>query len=229
MTIDQQGWPLALIMEGIGPRIRDARERAGMTQEALGRRCHVSRAAIAQWESGTTLPSLSHLQMAADTLGVWVSWLTGESDGGPAASGSPAPRGRNVPVIDSVAAGAWDSVADPYPPGRGMEVLVTERKIGAASFALVVRGTSMEPEFRDGDKIIVDPDVAPLPGDYVVAKLERDDDATFKKYRPRGADAGGHPVIDLVPLNEDWPVLRIDAANPGRIVGTMVEHRRYRR
>jgi SOS-response transcriptional repressor LexA len=134
-----------------------------------------------------------------------------------------------VAVIDYVAAGAWDAVTDPYPPGRGMELLVTERSAGGSSFALVVRGTSMEPEFRDGDKIIVDPDVTPQPGDYVVAKLEREDEATFKKFRPRGSDAAGQPVIDLVPLNEDWPVLHIDAANPGRIIGTMVEHRRYRR
>jgi SOS-response transcriptional repressor LexA len=217
-------------MNLLGPRIRDARERARLTQQALGRLCGVSRAAIAQWENGTTSPSLAHLQRAAGALGVWVSWLTGENEGaGPAASEAPGPRGRGVPVIDYVAAGAWDTVTDPYPPGRGMELLVTERTAGGGSFALVVRGTSMEPEFRDGDKIIVDPDVTPQPGDYVVAKLEREDEATFKKFRPHGSDAAGRPVIDLVPLNEDWPVLHIDAANPGRIVGTMVEHRRYRR
>jgi SOS-response transcriptional repressor LexA len=93
----------------------------------------------------------------------------------------------------------------------------------------VVRGDSMGREFREGDKIIVDPEVAPQPGDYVVAKVDGEGEATFKKYRPRGADAEGRPVIDLVPLNEDWPVLRIDAARPGRILGTLVEHRRYRR
>ena len=217
-------------MENIGPRIRDARERAGMTQQALGKLCGVSRAAIAQWEGGTTLPSLTHLQRAADALGVWVSWLTGENSDGEAPMAQPAaPRGRTVAVIDYIAAGTWDTVNDPYPPGRGMEFLVTERRVGAASFALVVRGTSMAPEFRDGDKIIVDPELTPQPGDYVVAKLDREEEATFKKLRPRGTDAAGQPVIDLVPLNEDWPVLHIDAANPGRIIGTMVEHRRYRR
>jgi SOS-response transcriptional repressor LexA len=223
-------------MNVLGPRIRDARERAHLTQQALGRFCGVSRAAIAQWENGTTSPSLAHLQRAADALGVWVAWLTGESEAaaaagpeGSASATAPGPRGRGVPVIDYVAAGTWDTVADPYPPGRGMELLLTDRSAGGGSFALVVRGTSMEPEFRDGDKIIVDPDVTPQPGDYVVAKLESEDEATFKKFRPRGSDAAGRPLIDLVPLNEDWPVLHIDAGSPGRIVGTMVEHRRYRR
>lgn len=30
-------------------------------------------------------------------------------------------------------------------------------------------------------------------------------------------------------LNEDWPTLAIDVDNPGHIVATMIEHRRYRR
>lgn len=215
-------------MSGIGERIKDARLRAGMTQAALGRRCGVSRAAIAQWENGTTQPSLAHLRRASDALGVWVSWLTGESEGesGSRDTALP-PRGRTVPVIDYVQAGHWGAVTDPYPPGRGMELIVTEQMVGPASFALMVRGTSMEGEFREGDKVVVDPDVAPQPGDFVVAKLEGEEEATFKKYRPRGLDVRGEPIIDLVPLNEDWPVLRIDAGRPGRVVGTVVEHRRY--
>lgn len=218
-------------MNGIGQRIRDARERAGLTQQALGRFCGISRAAVAQWENGTTLPSLAHLQRASEAMGVWVSWLAGEGDGTAAATvnAPPGPPVRSVPVIDYVAAGTWHTVTDPYPAGRGMEALMTERRIGGNTFGLVVRGSSMEPEFREGDKIIVDPDITPLPGDFVVAKLDREDEATLKKYRPRGNDAQGQPRIDLVPLNEDWPVLRIDAETPGRIVGTVVEHRRYRR
>jgi phage repressor protein C with HTH and peptisase S24 domain len=31
----------------------------------------------------------------------------------------------------------------------------------------------MEPEFKEGDTIIVDPDLCPGPGDYVVAKNGR--------------------------------------------------------
>jgi SOS-response transcriptional repressor LexA len=61
-----------------------------------------------------------------------------------------------------------------------------------------------------------------------VAKREQDQEATFKKYKLRGYDNQGREIIDLVPLNSDWPTLVIDAENPGQIVGTMVEHRRYR-
>jgi SOS-response transcriptional repressor LexA len=87
----------------------------------------------------------------------------------------------------------------------------------------------MEPDFQPGDKVIIDPMVRPRPGDFVVAKRDNDQEATFKKYRLRSLDEQGCDVIELKPLNLDWLTVMIDRDNPGHIVGTMVEHRRYRR
>ena len=87
----------------------------------------------------------------------------------------------------------------------------------------------MEPEFRQGDRVIVDPAVDPVPGDYVVAKLSDEGEATFKKYRPGPFERGQPSRIDLLPLNPDWPTMSIDKRRPGRILATMVEHHRYRR
>jgi len=84
----------------------------------------------------------------------------------------------------------------------------------------------MLPEFREGDMVIIDPAVEPSPGDYVVAQND-DNEATFKKFRPRGVNERGQQVFELVPLNEDYPSLRSDCVSI-RIIGTMVEHRRYR-
>ena len=36
------------------------------------------------------------------------------------------------------------------------------------------------------------------------------DEATFKKYRPRGLNEQGQQVFELVPLNEDYPSMRSD-------------------
>ncbi|MFN4281180.1 MAG: LexA family protein [Alphaproteobacteria bacterium] len=215
----------------LGARLRARREAVGLTQEKLARQCGVSRAAVAQWEAGVTRPGLDNLVRAAKALDVWLSWLTaGDSSlpDGPSPFPAAAAR-RRVPVIDYVRAGLWDAVADPYAPGGGLDDIATDLDLSPRAFALVVRGESMDPEFRDGDKIIIDPEVAPQPGDFVVAKLERDDEATFKKYRPRGFDKAGAPIIELVPVNPDWPTLMLDADHPGRVVGTLIEHRRYRR
>jgi hypothetical protein len=48
-----------------------------------------------------------------------------------------------------------------------------------------------------------------------------------RRYEPQGYDKQGREIIDLVPLNRDFPTLRIDADNPGRIVGKVVLHSRF--
>lgn len=116
---------------------------------------------------------------------------------------------------------------DAYSLGDAAEWLLTDLELSPSAFALRIKGDSMLPEFREGDTVIIDPAVTPLPGDYVVAKND-DNEATFKKYRPRGLNEQGQPVFELVPLNEDYPSLRSDRSNL-QIIGTMVEHRRYRK
>lgn len=134
---------------------------------------------------------------------------------------------RPVPRISFVQAGPWREVVDPYAPGAAEDYLLTDQDLGRYAFALTIQGDSMTPDFRAGDIIIIDPDVRPTPGDFVVARNGYDE-ATFKKYRPRGINEQGELVIELVPLNDDYPSLRSDCT-PLKIIGTMVEHRRYRR
>ena len=220
-------------MSTIGQRIRESRKMAGLTQEALARECGVSRAAVAQWEGGITKPSLDHLQEAAVTLGVWLPWLTagdwGLSPSQQSALDQAQPVQRPVPVVDYFHAGKWNLITDPRMFGEDIKFITTDLDVGSMAFALIVTGESMLPEFQEGDLIIIDPEVVPKPGDFVIARLDLQVDGTFMKYRPRGTDKKRQPIIELVPLNEDWPTLTINAGNPGHIIGTLVEHRRYRR
>lgn len=145
-----------------------------------------------------------------------------------ASNTSPALMGViRIPLISYVQAGVWTEVVDNFHPGDAEDWLMTDLKLSVHAFALEIKGDSMLPEFKPGDRVIIDPDVAPLPGDFVAAK-NGEDEATFKKYRPRGSDAQGNAVFELVPLNDDFPSIRSDL-QPIKIVGTMVEHRKYRR
>ena len=135
--------------------------------------------------------------------------------------------GRRVPVISAIQAGMWAEIVDNFQPGDAGGWLLTDIDLSDSAFALDIRGNSMEPEFKDGDRVIIDPEIAPQPGDFVAAK-NGEQEATFKKYRPRGMDAHGNIIFELVPLNDDYPTLRSDVQHI-RIVGTMVEHRKYRR
>ena len=147
---------------------------------------------------------------------------------GSASNVAPAKLGaRRVPVISAIQAGMWTEIVDSFQPGDAGDWLLTDIDLSDSAFALDIRGNSMEPEFKDGDRVIIDPEIAPQPGDFVAAK-NGEQEATFKKYRPRGMDAQGNMIFELVPLNDDYPTLRSDV-QPIRIVGTMVEHRKYRR
>ena len=219
-------------MMTLGKRLEHARERAGMKQKDVAEHFGISSQAVSQWEADRTRPDSQRLAALARLFALRLDWLlAGEGPMTWAGGGEASPQdaGTPVPVIDRVQAGDWSEVHDPYALGSGEEYLLTDLRVSDHTFALVIEGTSMAPEFQPGDKVIIDPALAPRPGDLVVAKREKDQEATFKKYRLRSQDERGRDVIELVPLNADWPTLLIDAGNPGHIIGTMVEHRRYRR
>lgn len=132
---------------------------------------------------------------------------------------------RPVPVISEIQAGRLKEIADPYPPGAGFAVEYSDDPdLSRWAFALEIDGMSMMPEFRPGDRVIIDPELAPNPGDFVAARNTKEE-ATFKKYRPRGMDANGNMVFELVPLNPDYPTMRSDIEHL-EVIGVMVEHRK---
>ncbi|VVE84963.1 LexA family protein [Pandoraea sputorum] len=190
----------------------------------------ISAAAVALWFSGAP-HSIEEEKVAAlaKFLRVEPDWLrdgTGPMEG--AVNVRPAEIGkRRVPLISSVQAGLMHETVTPFPTGGAFEYLLTDLDLSDSAFALEIEGRSMEPDFREGDRILVDPAVRPIAGDFVVATNGRDE-ATFKTYRPRGASAMGFEIFELVPLNPDYPTISNESV-PLRVVGVMVEHRRYRR
>ena len=72
---------------------------------------------------------------------------------------------RLIPVIDTIQAGRLKEINDPYSPGDGFDVEYCDSALGKWTFALEISGESMLPEFRPGDRVIIDPDIAPNPGE----------------------------------------------------------------
>ena len=240
-------------MRTLAERVIHARQRAGIDNVAeLARRIGVKPQAIYLIENGSTKSLKADTAVAlARELDVAVEWLTkglGPTPNGAASVSAPEPVDvdnasvasadiRRIPVISYVQAGVWTDVADPYPRGQGMGTVGADAelatKLSRVTFALKIEGDSMVAPSGDGfwpgEIIIVDPEASVRPGDFVVAKLEAEEKATFKKFRDRGAGPAGTPRFELVPLNPDYPTINVDEANPGRIIGVMVEHRRGRR
>ena len=65
-----------------GERIRQARLRAGMSQEDLAHKVGVSARNVVRWETGRTRPRVVHLLRIAEVCGVPVTALLDDGDDG---------------------------------------------------------------------------------------------------------------------------------------------------
>ena len=62
---------------GVGPRIREHREKAGLTQAQLAETVFATRQTVGNWERGVTLPDIHSLQLLADVFGTTADGLLG--------------------------------------------------------------------------------------------------------------------------------------------------------
>lgn len=209
-------------------RIREA--MGERTQADIARATKKTEGAVTQWLDGTTkslrAETAALLEAATGYRAGWLATgrgpkLASESNVAAAPLGA-----RRIPLLDYVQAGAWTEAMGYSIGAVEPEALLTDLELSEQAFALEIKGNSMQPDFSPGDRVIIDPAIQPSPGDFVVAK-NGEHEATFKRFR-KTANLAGEQVIELVPLNPDYPSLRSDV-NPLVIIGTMVEHRRYRR
>ncbi len=221
-------------MNTLEDRIRAVLSETQAEQVELADAAGVTKGTVSQWLDGKIksikLEYAVGIQKRYGYNAVWLVMGEGEKKLGAAGFNNVAPAQvgtRRIPLISSVQAGRMTEAVDPFPPGGAFEYLLTDLELSECAFALEIDGDSMLPEFHPGDRVIVDPAVRARPGDCVVAKNGREE-ATFKKYRARGVGADGQEAFELVPLNPDYPTISSEHEHV-RIIGVMVEHRRYRR
>ena len=64
-----------------GEKLKEARQKAGLSQEQLSEKLHVSRSAVAKWETGKGMPDIENLKAAAKLLNVSIDYLFDEGSG----------------------------------------------------------------------------------------------------------------------------------------------------
>lgn len=123
------------------------------------------------------------------------------------------------PVVSEVQAGAWTDAVQPYEPGAEDQFELTDYQARGPAFWLRVNGDSMTsltpPSIPEGCFVLVDTGLTAQPGDLVVAKLDTEEKATFKKLV---SDAG---QLYLKPLNPAYRVIPIDGNC--RLIGVVKE------
>ncbi|SJK83887.1 LexA family protein [Halomonas elongata] len=90
---------------------------------------------------------------------------------------------RRLPVLGQASAGR---VMENIQEAEIAEYVLAPGPTGPNAFALRIEGISMEPRFREGDKIVIDPDLEWKSGDFVYAMKQEENSGTFKQLRCEG-------------------------------------------
>ncbi|MCV2444775.1 LexA family protein [Acinetobacter bereziniae] len=216
-------------------RLKFARKNAKKSQKDVAEHVGITQPTLSQLESGL-ISSSTYLPAIAKFLNVDAYWLqTGEE---PEESHNKVVTNttnvsvvntplRTIPLLDYVQAGLFHEVGYDGINPIGASWTTYESQRPECVFALKVEGYSMSPEFMPGDELVVDGSLEARPGTLVIAQEVKHGVAstTFKKYRVIGVNEFGVDIIELVPLNPDYPTLnstQIDIS----IIGVVVAHNR---
>ncbi len=195
--------------------IREARARLKLSRRQVAEKAGISEAHLRFVEKGERPMSPKTLQKVARVLNmdetrVIDAWLRENVKGM-----SLAPRDlQKVPIISWVNAGEFAMTEDPRQLADYDEWVWTQTR-GPNVFALRVEGDSMEPEFREGEIIIVNPHIAWEVGNYVIVK-NSEGEATFKQLKKKG------DMWVLHPLNPKYEDIEVDNRQL-YVVGVVVE------
>lgn len=223
-------------------RLKLLRKERKMTQQMLAQKIGVSRSTVAMWETGSNEPDNDTLVRLALLFNCSTDYLLEKSDvrvddhlldivnelpddvlqgDGNALDALNNATAVRIPVLGTIPAGIpleaieevldWEEIPRDWTRG------------GKEYFALRITGNSMEPDYRDGDVLIIRRQDDCESGDDC-AVMVNGDDATFK--RVRKSERG----VSLTPLNPAYETLFYtnEEANelPVRILGVVVELRR---
>jgi|SRR5581483_5114722 len=195
------------------------------TQQALARESGVAQSTIGRILRGRVTPQVDNLERIAAAFKMSFAKLVEISQ-----EGVPPPeptdelralaRSTRVPLISWVQAGSFVDALDNPPLSDREEWMPRPKHSGARTFALRVRGESMEPIYQHGDIIFVDRDVVPEHGSDVVARIGDRGEVVFKRLVLEGESERPY----LKPVNPNWPtrIIEISADSAAQLVGVVI-------
>ena len=205
--------------ETLGDRIRLRRKSLQLTQKQLAQQVKVSHVAISQWEKEETLPRGENLLRLAEALGCAPAYLI---DGdGPIFNENIRAGLHQMPLLAQRDVAQWLKDAGAV---RHELLMHNDMALSQQSFAIRVEEQAMTPAILREDVVIIDPSLAPQPGDCVLAVQQQN--AILRIWRQRGSEEGV-TQFELAPVNINFPELHSRRDNL-KLIGTLVELRRFR-
>ncbi|WP_130470163.1 LexA family protein [Candidatus Magnetaquicoccus inordinatus] len=222
----------------LSERIQTARKQAKLTQKELADRVGISQTAVHKLECGRSKSSRRTVAIAL-TCGVDPIWLDtgrgemsliGATPGMNQAEFAKAAEDGEIyraPLFARLPLISWDDAsrsceeaADSFHPKAVEAWIPVAPRSSEKTFALRVPDDSMEPEFHEGEIIIVDPTMPGKHNQFLIARMEGDSLATFKQLIVVGNRTYLKPLNSRYPLIEIHETLRVC----GVVVGKYKEY-----
>ncbi len=221
-------------MNSWAERIKLKMKELGLKQEELAQQLGITRGAVTHYLSGRRVPPLKQFHNLAAVLKTDPAWLQfgvtadnkkKSSDSQQRETISSQSNHHPIPILTS-------KQISKQPDVRRINKKSIEEWLANFYtdqpnwFAIRVQGDSMvsttgQKSFYDGDIIIIDPTLNPKNGDYIVAVMPKNNDATFKQYIIDGG------IKYLKPLNGQYPMIEVGSKYVycGVVVRSLSEHR----
>lgn len=219
-----------MISQTLGDRIRNRRKELKLTQKDLSQAIKgVSNVAVSQWESNTTKPNAENILDLSAVLQCDIAWLLrGEGKTEPISNVQfvQVKKSFYYPLFSTVKAGSFTEInlLNHIDGDSQFDMISSQINAGENAFFLLIDGDSMFPRFKEGDMVLIDPNIEPKPGKFVAA-IDHEGKATFKQYKQLGSlDEYGRPHFNLVPLNDSHATISSLDHNI-QLIGVAVEHR----
>jgi repressor LexA len=131
----------------VNEKIRQLREKLGITQKELAQKVGVDQTTISYYEAGKRSITVDMLQKIADALGVDVRYFFEDQEVEPIFLKSPQ---KSIPLYDTNMTAGNGVCPDSIQPLKYISADITN-----ADCAFIVHGKSMEPEISEGDIVLV--------------------------------------------------------------------------
>lgn len=218
-------------MSNLSTRLKESRQKTGKSQAQIAEAVGMKQPSYQALESGKNQKT-AFLTEIAKELNVDVYWLQ-TGNGSPSQIDSKKKsefnnalltekKLRRIPVLDFVQAGSWREVIYDGISPASYTYSDYEGIKPDDIFCVIVDGLSMSPRFMPRDQLLIDPNLAAQPGDFVIAQ-NGNYEVTFKKYRVTGYDEEGREQFELVPINSDFAPMDSRTHNIS-IIGVVVSH-----
>lgn len=161
----------------MGDRIKELRISKGWSQEELGERLGLKRAAINKYENGSVENiKRSTIQTLADIFGVSPAYIMAFDDS--EESPKQSVEVRMIPLVGKIPAG--EPILAEENIERYIPVISDSIRKDATYYFLDVMGDSMNLEFQEGSKLLLEKDADYNTGDIAAVRINGDE-VTVKK------------------------------------------------